>query len=321
MSLNKKSGFSKELSIIIINYNLAKEIENCINSLLATFANAGGLSYEVIIVDNNSPDKQLPQIEKKFPQDFIKFIYSKKNLGFGKGCNLGFSNSKGRFICFLNPDTIIQEDIFSPLIRILEQDSSVGIIAPKQQVKKPFFDFSAGYSPKIIFEIFNVFGLGVFVEGLLMQIIGKGSKLVDVNWILGAFILIKADLFDEIGGFDKDYFMFFEEVDLCRKVMNKGFRILYAPQYKIHHIGSVSGKKNYRLYTIRTYSSKYIYITKNIKPYLRYIYRSLLYIQLVSQIIIWLILFPLNHQKSRQKLSAFIFLIRNNYKYNAETQD
>jgi len=305
------------LSIIIVNYNLAKEIENCINSLLATLANADGIRYEIIVVDNDSPDRQLPQIEKQFPQDFIKFIYSETNLGFGKGCNLGFSNSAGSYICFLNPDTIVQENIFTPLINLLKADESVGIIAPQQQVRKPFFDFSAGYSPKITFEFFNLFGLGVFLEGMLMHFkVKRKSSPVEVNWILGACIVIRSKLFNSLNGFDEDYFMFSEEVDLCRRAKNKGFKILYLPHHKIHHIGSVSGKKDYALYTIRSYSSKYIYINKHFNSLSKGIYKTLLYLQMFSQIFIWTVLFPFKTQKAKQKLNAFTYLLKHRFRYN-----
>ena len=105
-----------DLSIIIINYNLAKEIEDCLNSLLQTLDTQNELLFEIIIVDNNSPDKKLPVFEKIFNQDNIKFYYLDENVGFGKGCNFGFSKASGKYICFLNPDTIIKEDIFLPII-------------------------------------------------------------------------------------------------------------------------------------------------------------------------------------------------------------
>ncbi len=139
----------------------------------------------------------------------------------------------------------------------------------------------------------------------------KKNKKVQVDWILGAAIFIKAELFNKINGFDKDYFMFFEEVDLCRRVARQGLKIIYCPEYSIQHIGSVSGKKDYRIYTIRTYSSKNIYISKHYKSMEKFIMKLLLYSQLFSQIIIWTILFPLNKNKSKQKLDAFFHLLKN----------
>ena len=198
-------------------------------------------------------------------------------MGFGKGCNFGFTKANGKYICFLNPDTIIEEDIFAQIIDLFINDKSIGIIGPQQQKKGRYFDFSAGFSPNVFFELFNIFGLGVFFEGFIISLITRimKRKKLEVKWILGAAIFIRAELFKEINGFDKDYFMFFEEVGLCRRVAYRGYKIVYCPRLKINHIGSVSGKKDYRLYTIRTYSSKYIYISKHNKSLTKFLMKFL----------------------------------------------
>ncbi len=318
MISSTKSKNIIELSFIIINYNLAKEIEDCLNSLMLIVDSLKDFRYEIIIVDNNSPDKKLPETEKKFNRDNIKFYYLDENVGFGKGCNFGFTKASGNYICFLNPDTIIKENIFLPIIDVFRNDKSIGIVGPKQQVRSPFFDFSAGFYPNILFELFNLFVVGVFFEGFIVFIFTKinKNKILKVDWILGASIFIKSEMFAAIDGFDKDYFMFYEEVDLCKRVSDKGFKIVYCPQYSIHHIGSVSGKKDYTLYTIRTYSSKYLYISKHYKSFYKILMKSLLYLQLFSQMIIWTILYPTNKQKSKQKLNAFIYLIKNKMRLN-----
>ncbi len=307
-----------DLSIIIINYNLAQEVENCLQSLMDKINSNINFTYEVIIVDNNSPDKRLLHVEKKFKIDGIHFYYLDKNLGFGKGCNYGFSKASGKYICFLNPDTIVTENIFPSVIKLFESDKKIGIIGPKQQIRSPFFDFSAGFSPNIFFELFNLLGLGIFVEGFIVFLCTKlkRGKPLKVNWILGAVIFISSELFNNINGFDKDYFMFFEEVDLCKRVSNKGYKIIYSPSLNIHHIGSVSGKKDYELYTIRTYSSKYIYISKNNSSVKKHMLKFFLFAQFFSQVIIWTILLPLNKKKSKEKLRAFFYLIKHRLKYN-----
>jgi len=235
------------------------------------------------------------------------------NLGFGKGCNYGFTKASGSYICFLNPDTIIIDNIFPRLIGLLEKNNSIGIIAPKQQVKPPFFDFSAGYSPNMFFELVSLFGIGVFFEGFLMYLFSKFSKkeYLSVHWVLGACFCIKTDLFRLIEGFDRDYFLFYEEVDLCKRVSHRGLKIAYVPYLKIYHIGSVSGKRDYYLYTIRTYSSKYIYITKHYSFLSIIMMKLLLYVQLMSQMFIWFFLLPLKKEKSLQKLKAFAYLLLN----------
>jgi hypothetical protein len=165
--------------------------------------------------------------------------------------------------------------------------------------------------------LFNLFGVGVFLEGFIISLMTRLKKnhKIKVNWILGAAIFIRSDLFRKVNGFDRDYFMFFEEVDLCNRVLKQNLRILYCPQFEIYHIGSVSGKKDYKLYTIRTYSSKRIFVNKHFHSITKILMISLLYLQLFSQIIIWAILFPVNTQKSKQKINSFAYLIKNKMNY------
>ena len=302
-----------DLSIIIVNYNLAKEIEDCLNSLLNK---TGNLTYEIIIVDNNSPDKSLIEVEKKFVKDNIRFFYRNENLGFGQGCNYGFSKATGEYICFLNPDTLIVENIFQPVINLFGSDNSIGIIGPKQRTKKSLFDFSAGFFTNILFELFNLLTIGVYFEAFIVSLITKLRKqsFFEVDWILGACIFIRVELFKTVNGFDKDYFMFFEETDLCKRVADKGFKIIYYPQLQINHLGSASGKKDYSLFTKRIYSSKYIFISKHYKSLNKVIMKFLLFLQLFSQIILWFVLFPLNKNKSQQKLDGFFYLLRHRMK-------
>lgn len=302
------------LSVIIINYNLEEEISDCLNSLIKTFSVIEKFSdsFEIIVLDNNSPNKKLPELERRFETNNIQFLYSDINLGFGKGCNLAASKANGRYLLFLNPDTIVTEDIFTSILDTFENDNTIGIIGPKQQTRKPFFDFSAGYSPNLFFEIFNLGGLGVFLEGLFIYALTKLSSqdYFNVNWILGAAIFIKKELFERVNGFDRDFFMFFEEVDLCKRVNAEGYRIIYYHTKKIHHIGSVSGKRNYFLYTVRTYASKYLYLSKHFKFPIKQLMISLLYFQMFTQILIWLLLSPLSFLKSKQKIKSFFYLLK-----------
>jgi GT2 family glycosyltransferase len=304
---------SIDLSIIIINYNLAKEIEVCLLSLCKTLDTLSKLMYEVIVVDNNSPDKDLPFVEGKIRRSNIHFYYLDKNYGFGKGCNFGFTKAKGKYLCFLNPDTVINENIFDSILNRLKENVSIGIIAPQQQFRAPCFDFSAGFSPNIFFEICGLLGIGVFVEGMAVYFYTKYIKreLYDVRWVLGACFFMRAEVFRKVGGFDEDFFMFYEEVDLCKRILNSGLRVVYFPSAKIYHVGSVSGKKDYYLYTIRTYASKSIFISKHYKGIHKQIFIILLQLQMIVQTFIWIVLWPKNSEKSKQKIMAFRYLFKN----------
>lgn len=312
MALNSPLNTSIDISIIIVNYNLTRELGNCLNSLFENIQTSN-LKFEIIIVDNNSPDKDLVELEQKNNYENVYFCYLNKNMGFGKGCNYGYKKASGNFVCFLNPDTIIMDNIFRDVIDLFNSDESIGVIGPKQLTRKPCFDFSAGYFPNIFIELFNQLGIGVFFEGFLIFLIttiGK-KKIYNFDWVLGACLFIRSNIFDEINGFDRDYFMFYEEVDLCKRVSNMGYKIIYYPQLEIHHIGSVSGKKDYKLYTIRTYASKNLYISKHYKFVYKIVMKALLFTQIMAQIIICTVLMIKNKNKYLQKIRAFIYLYRN----------
>lgn len=315
-----EANSSKEkisISFIIINYNLAKEVENCLNSLIGKLEISQHFKYEVIVIDNNSTDNNLHEVEEKFKNNNIQFYYLNVNVGFGKGCNFGFKKASGDYVCFLNPDTIILEDIFLPIINLFKSNNTIGIIGPMQQIKAPFFDFSAGFFPNIFIELFNLIGIGVFLGGFITFFLTKikRNSSFEVGWILGAAIFIPSELFQMVNGFDKDYFMFYEEVDLCKRISNIGYKVIYNPSLRIHHIGSVSGKKDYSLYTIRSYASKYIYITKHYKSIYKILMKILLVAQLFSQLIIWTILYLFKKQKAQQKLNGLLYLLTHKLKY------
>ena len=134
-----------DLSIIIINYNLSQEIENCLNSLLEKINTPKHWAYEIIIIDNDSPDGGLKETEKKFNGENIYFYYLNENLGFGKGCNYGFSKAKGDFICFLNPDTIIKEDIFNPMVELFKKINQLELQDHSNRLGSLFLIFPQGF--------------------------------------------------------------------------------------------------------------------------------------------------------------------------------
>ena len=303
------------LSFIIVNYNLAQEIENCLKSLLK---NVVDISFEVIIVDNNSTDRKLFFTKELFNQQNIHFYFLEKNVGFGQGCNFGFSKASGKYICFLNPDTLIISPIFKSIINLFESDHSIGIIGPKQYLKRKVFDLSAGFSPNVIFEFLNIVWIGTYIEAFIVYLTVKfkKEKNINVGWVLGAALFIRAPLFKKVNGFDKDYFMFYEEVDLCSKISANGHKIVYSPKFSIYHIGSVSGKKDYSLFTQRIYTSKYIYISKHFNAVMRFFMRRIIDLQIFSQIILWIFLFPVSKQKSKEKLDGFFALIKTKFGNN-----
>ena len=248
-----------DVSIIIVNYNTEKLILDCLDSI---YNNTNGFDFEVIVVDNNSPNK--PNFLEKDQR--IKYIQSEKNLGFGKANNLGAEYAIGKYLLFLNPDTIVLENAITILYEQISKDSTIGICGGNLLSNE--MDETHSYymiPPGIWNEIIILFKL----DSLNPQY-NHTQEIIDVEYITGADLMIRKDLFNEIGGFDKDFFMYFEETYLCYRIRLLGYRVVNIPQSHIIHLEGKSFKINkYReqlyyasrkTYLIKRYNSLYYYI-------------------------------------------------------------
>ena len=295
-----------DFSIIIVNYNLSHEVKNCINSLVDLPKSS---NFEVILIDNHSHDKTILDIAKNFSLNLkfkFTFIRTETNLGFGKACNLAVQNASAPILFFLNPDTIIKDDIFEKVSHSLKNDNKIGIVGINVNENK-IMDFSAGYFPNYTLELLNIISLGRIVEALYMRLRVKftKAKILNVEWVMGAALFISKELFEMVGGFDADYFLYFEEMDLCKKVLIKGNSIKYLADVKINHIGSVSSKKNYYFFTKMFYKGKLIFLKKHSASLSFTIYRYLIYLHFINQIVIQSFLKLNNKSKSEGKIKAF----------------
>ncbi len=298
-----------DISIIIVNYNLSKEVDQCLQSIIH---NVHDVNYEVIIVDNFSPDKNQLKLELKYSdKDNFHFFYLNENVGFGSANNYGFTHSKGEIICFLNPDTILIENFFNSFMKLFKENPSIGILGPGIINNNRKLEKSFGYYPNILSELLNLFFLQNFLEMFWMKKKLKNGNncLIDVDWVTGAALIIRRELFSTIKGFDPKFFMYNEEIDLCKRANENGSLIKYFSQNKLIHLGGASSKKNYFLFTMTSYESKLYYINKHFNKPKKLFLRVIVLCQIILQSIIWLFLFPLFRQKASEKLRAFPKLI------------
>jgi GT2 family glycosyltransferase len=230
---------TNSVSIILVNYNGADVLIDCLNSLEKFIPQD---NCEIIVVDNNSQDNSVDILNDKFPR--IKLIKLPKNVGFGAGNNAGVKVAKGEFIFLLNTDTILESNILPHLIELMSENPDVGIIGPK--LLFPDKSFQISFSPEISIK-------GEFAARKLHKNAENKNKLhiieqdfqdiQEVDIVVGAAFFIRADLFNLLGGFDEKFFMYFEESDLCQRVRNKGYKVLYTPHVSLIHIRGYSVKK------------------------------------------------------------------------------
>ena len=227
------------VSIIIVNYNGADVIIECLESLCT---NLKQISYEIIVVDNASQDGSPESIIRQFSK--VILLQQPKNLGFGAANNIGVNHARGEFIFFLNSDTVLINDILPTLIAKINQSPQVGIIGPKLLNSDGSFQFSVSKEISILGEFQTLQQVKQYrnpaTRSTLAQIYGYEQN---VDIVVGAAMLMRRSLFKEVGGFDESFFMYFEESDLCKRVRDLGYTILYTPEANLIHLGGYSVAK------------------------------------------------------------------------------
>ncbi|MFA4834328.1 MAG: glycosyltransferase family 2 protein [Patescibacteria group bacterium] len=220
-----------DFSIIITNYNTKGLIKGCLNSI---FSSCGLGNFEIIVVDNNSGDGSAEMLNGDFNQR-IKLIANKKNIGFGPANNRGAKIAKGEYLFFLNSDTVIKEDILTPLKEFFILNPTAGVISPR-------LILSDGTNQKYAYGRFP--GL----VGLLARNSGqesdKNKSGFTVDWVSGAALAIRKNVWEKIGGFDEKFFMYFEDIDLCKRTKDINYKVAVLPSETVIHLGGQSLRDN-----------------------------------------------------------------------------
>jgi len=228
-----------DLSVIIVGYNCCGEIEQNLASMEEHFA---GFEYEVIIVNNYPGDGEIHDLAGRHPG--LVVLDDGINHGFGRANNRGLSVAKGRYICFLNPDIIILNNIL-PLIRLMDQDKTIGLAAPLLRNRDMSIQQSCYELPRPV----NWFSYTFYLNALFPRVTLWGNYLrsdydrkgdADVGWVGGAYMLTRKSLMDELGGFDPEFFMYCEDTDLCWRLRNAGYRTVYSDRSEAVHLGGVT---------------------------------------------------------------------------------
>lgn len=226
-----------QLSIIIVNYNTGSLLERCLSSL---FANTSGLEVEVFVVDNASSDDSLKGISRF--RDRLKLISNQENLGFARGSNVGLRGSRGEYVLFLNPDTEILDGALTKMISFMQANKEVGFLVPKIYLPDgKFQESSVGPFPSLFHIILFRSSLAIFfpsLKRLLFRRYLKPEGTFQVDWATGACLLCRRELLERLKGFDEDFFMYYEDVDLCYRARRIGAKVyFYSGAEIIHHQG------------------------------------------------------------------------------------
>lgn len=234
--MEKKIVSNEFTSIIIVNYNTLKYTVNCIESIINYIKS---VDYEIIIVENNSNDKEnIQELEKKFTN--VKVIISNNNLGFGAGCNLGASNSIGNNLLFLNPDISFNQDI---LLNFVSVKQKFGINNVYSGILKNEFEeviYSFNNFPTLKWELKEAFGLGINKE--IKKLINSNNKkdIFKIDWVIGACLFLSKKCYFKVNGFDDNFFLYYEDTDLIKRLRDLGINCLIDTSINLYHKGKSS---------------------------------------------------------------------------------
>ena len=253
----------KDLSIVIVSFRGWSRLIKCLESLEAFTGNV--IKTEVIVVDNKSEDTTILNIEERFPE--FRFVHNTVNGGYANGCNLGAKNAAGEFILFLNPDTMVLETEVEKILIVARQNPEFGIVSCRQVTEKGRECLVCGAFPSFL-----------NLTGLLRAIFPPGAPRIGTHtpeisfpdWVSGSVIMIRNETFKKVGGFDEDFWMYFEDVDFCRRIRDAGLEIAYCRNITIEHNHGGSSRidlKTTSLTKTEVHISQHMYISKHTAGY------------------------------------------------------
>ena len=246
-------------AIVILNWNGEKFLRQFLHTLVE---NTNSELARICIIDNGSTDGSLVFLAENFPQ--IQIVRLDKNYGFAGGYNRGLKEIEAEYFMLLNSDVEVGKDWISPLVDLMDSDQTIGVCGPKlidynNRQKFEYAGAAGGYIDKYGYP---------FCRGRLFEHLetdnGQHDNPADCLWISGAALFIRSKLFFDVGGFDDDFFAHQEEIDLCWRVQNFGYRVVCEPKSTIYHVGGGALPKSNPFKTFLNFRNNLYLVVKNL---------------------------------------------------------
>jgi GT2 family glycosyltransferase len=223
------------VSVVILNYKMKGLLKNCVKSI---YANTRYLDYEIIVVDNGSEDGVEEMVKKRFPK--VKFIQNEKNLGYGKGNNVGIREAKGEYVAIVNPDTSFKENSLKKMYDFMENHKDIGIVTPQLVNPDGTIQHTRCRFPGFLMPVYRRTPLKrlTFINKKIKKYLTLDKdylKTMKTDWIFGAILFARKKSMDDVGLFDERFFLGFEDTDLCRRFWKKNYQVWYYPKTKVVH--------------------------------------------------------------------------------------
>jgi GT2 family glycosyltransferase len=235
-----KASSNPTLSIIIVSWNVAELLRECLRSVAE---NRGDLDLEVIVVDSASADNTVALISAEFP--WVTLLAQSENVGFPRGNNIGLAAATGDTILLLNPDTEIMGDALTVMVDYLQQHPDIGLIGPQLLNPDGSHQSSRRRFPTVMTGLFESTWLQSLAPRATMSRFFAtdlpDDATSDVDWVTGACMLTRRAVVAQVGVMDEAYFMYSEELDWCKRIKDAGWRVVYLPNASVvHHVGKSS---------------------------------------------------------------------------------
>ncbi|MDP2683861.1 MAG: glycosyltransferase family 2 protein [bacterium] len=262
-----------DLSIVIVNYNNRGLLRQCLRSLFHNLKTTS-LSYKVIVVDNDSSDGSVDMVREIFPS--VRLIPLEKNIGYAKGVNIGIKSIECKYYLILNMDTtIVQDGAIEGMVKFMDDHKSVGLAGPKLINPNGTTQVSSCLFPKFMYPIYR----RTFLKKLprAKQLIHKylmfdwdHNESIPVDWVLGTGMIVRNEAIKQVGLMDERFFMYFEDVDWCRRFWENQWQVYYMHNIQIVHYHSRGSAKKSGLPSIFLNKLTRVHITSWLKYFIKY---------------------------------------------------
>jgi GT2 family glycosyltransferase len=292
-----------KLSISIVNWNTREILEKCLKALYESCFK----DFEIFVIDNNSSDNSIDTVKNKFPQ--VNLIANTANLGFSKGNNQAIKISSGKYILVLNPDIIVSPDTLQKMIDFIEKDHDIGALGIKLLNENNIEDKS-GYFRKypsitqviLFYTILETISLKIkFIRNKYWER-QNNNKISPIEQIPGACLLLRKEAINDVGFFDEDFCLFFEDVDLCYRISKSHWKIYFNPDITAIHKGAQSiSMLSYTELATKFFTSMYIYFIKHHSFLKAKIAKNIIICNTLLKIIVFKSLYYLSDYKKEKR--------------------
>lgn len=219
------------LSVVLVNYNGGLFLQVCLDAIRE---HTRGWAAEVVVVDNGSTDGSPDMAAAAFPQ--VRILRNERNVGFGAANNRGWRACRGPLILFMNTDVVLRPGTLERLSEVLSGDPQVGAAGPALLQAPGIYQVSFGKKSTFWSELFRK----SLLNRRLRLTAGRSRTVRSVDWVSGAFLMVRRSVLEAVGGFDEAFFLYFEDIDLCLRIREAGWKVVYAPGAPSFHEGGAS---------------------------------------------------------------------------------